>query len=177
MYKIITYHFSVLSLGFYRLFLGWGIPRFIIIFSPVLPGMLGDEIVLYWCPNQFVPSFSFFAETSCFPKHFGETLIHIMNIHVFFNRSLVAVKSLGWQNFTQSKLGNLGTQIGGLGYLSSSRLEMVGDWVEKVGERMISSCLEATPDPVMELWPPNPAQRYMIQVLVAGCRLISFWLV
>ena len=55
---------------------------------------------------------------------------------------------------------------------------MVGDWdgmtVERVGERMISSCLEATPDPVMELWPPNTAQRYMIQVAGNGSRLISF---
>lgn len=57
---------------------------------------------------------------------------------------------------------------------------MVGDWdgmtVERVGERTISSCLEATPDPVMELWPPNTAQRDMIQVQITGngSRLISF---
>ena len=51
----------------------------------------------------------------------------------------------------------------------------MGDWdgmtVERVGERMILSCLEAT-HPVMELWPPNTAQRCIIQV--AGSRLISF---
>lgn len=76
--------------------LGSGIPRFIIIFPPVLPGNA------WWWDRCYTPVsqpicavfFRFLHKLPCFPKHFGETLIDITNIHVFFNRSLVGESPL-----------------------------------------------------------------------------------